>query len=95
MGVKLEPIYVESASEVQQLIASQRVHLGLGMLPVTKASNEFTFGPSIKITNVIVVTHTDAEKIVSTKDLAGLSVAVSDPAIAMRSFAENPTTHFL
>ena len=64
------------------------------MLPVTKSSNEFTFGPSIKITNVIVVTHTDAEKIVSTKDLAGLSVAVSDPAIAMRSFAENPTTHF-
>jgi len=94
LGVDLEPVYVDGPSEVSELIASRQVHLGLGMLPVTEASNEFTFGPSIKMTDVIVVTHTDAEKIASIEDLAKFSVAVSDPSLSTKPFSKNRPSHF-
>ena len=94
LGVKLEPTYVDSAAEVKALVSSHRVQLGIGMLPVTHTSTDFSFGPTIKVTNTVVVAHTDSDKIRSVGDLEDLSIAVSDPSLAINAFLPTDASAF-
>lgn len=94
LGVKLEPTYVDSAAEVKALVSSHRVQLGIGMLPVTHTSTDFSFGPTIKVTNTVVVAHTDSDKIRSVGDLEGLSIAISDTSLASNPFLPNDEGSF-
>ena len=88
LGVRFEPTFVSSREQVRELVSTRRVHLGLGMLPVTAASSKFAFGPSITTTSLIVVTHTDAPRVTSASELASLSTVALDMNVAIDPFVE-------
>ena len=91
LGVELDATYVSSNEEVKALLRERRVHIGLGMQPIIAAQEQYSFGPSISTTSIIVVTHTDAPKISSTADLESLTT-VTNVEDAPKSFADvSPT----
>lgn len=78
LGVALDTTFVSSKTDVRDLVQSRRVHLGIGMLPVNSVEPAFAYGPTVAVTNFVVITHTDAPKVQSHADLTQLSTVALD-----------------